>query len=427
MPSFSSVYQPRQLRGVASIFTVLNPDFTESQIPSILSEFENTGFDFKEFLITFHDNYKPFEVIPPQEFLDYRLATYAYVFEEYMSSLPKLISHFPPYIKKGINLKFNSTPSRIALVLKAFIKGQDNAIDRFSLVMYLHLLRNGLIREDGIKHEDLPKIQPFLLGNSGTGKTYLIEVFCENYDVPSIIIDTSTLTPSGYVGSNVNVIFNQLHSKYYGNYQKMSSAIIALDEFDKISIGRERITKKYHSEFQLSVQSELLKIIDKQGFDVIYNVGFGPKQERKTINTKNITFVFSGACIGLEDIISARVKRNGLGYKYLSSASLLANNRPEEVDFIEYGFIPELIGRISDYIVLKELSAEELICILKDSIASPLKEYELFFKIHGESLELDEDAILMLAEDAVRKKLGVRGLFKTMNDYLLTSMLKVSN
>jgi len=425
MAPFSFHFSASELPVIASIVTVLHPDLNDSEIEGLLTYFQDPNFDFDDFFKFFYEKNNPFQFVN-LDFIRARLDQFPGIFEENPSILDLFLNYLPGSIKSEINFKFNATPSKISSVLKKHIKGQDAAIERFALAMYLHLLRNGFIRDD-IKEDEyknLPKIQPFIIGASGSGKTFIIETFCELYGVPFLIFDASTFTPSGYHGNSVSEIFSQLYYKYDGDYEQMSKAIICLDEFDKISMYGEGQNTKFNSNFKSVLQSELLKVIDNNGSETIYEIGSGPTLERKVINTKNITFVFSGACSGLDQIVSQRINIQSIGFS--NKPQSRNNSFPEDNDFIKYGFIPELIGRISDFIFLNKHSVNSLIEILTDSASSPLKQYKLFFTLHNKTFELDEEVLQALAKEALKKELGVRGLYKVLNNHLLADMLNAS-
>ena len=422
MVSVPSLFDSSLYPGIATVLSVLHPEIPDVTIRDLINHFKDPDFDFIEFFDWLFKKKNDFESIyADKEILKKRLNRYKTLLLANKEALDELLPHLPRSLRKPINLKFNATPFEIASVLKKHVKGQDAAVYSFSMAMYLHLYKNGYIAGKDSRYEKLPQMTPFLVGNSGSGKTFLIEIFCENYGVPSIIIDCSSITPSGYYGDSISDMFAQLHVKYDGDLSYMEKAIICLDEFDKVSMYGQSLSENYNTEFKRSVQTELLKIIDmRKGHKTAYHIGTGSSQQRHFINTSNMTFVLSGACSGLDEVVDQRTNKQKIGFS--GGSSLSSRPEPTDKDFIKYGFIPELVGRISNFIFLRNLTVDQLIEILTTSNSSPLKEYELFFSLHGEELTLDESILKKMAEDAVKRNLGVRGLYKTLATHFQPKM-----
>ena len=327
--------------------------------------------------------------------------------------------------KPELDIHSIPAPHKIKARLDEYVVGQEHAKKVMSVAVYNHYKR---VMEDTNDGVEIEKSNMLMIGPTGSGKTYLVKTLARLLDVPLAITDATSLTEAGYIGDDIESVVSKLLAAADNDVERAEHGIIFIDEIDKIAKKRNANQRDVSGE---SVQQGMLKLLE--GAEIEVPVGASSKNAMvpmTTVDTKNILFICGGAFPDLEDIIKERLnKQASIGFmadlkdKYDNVDNLISQVTIE--DLKKFGMIPEFLGRLPVVFTLDALTKDMLVKILKEPKNAILKQYEKLLELDEVKLEFDDDAIEAIAEKALERKTGARGLRSIMEKVMMNVMFEI--
>lgn len=352
-----------------------------------------------------------------------------FICDECIEDCLEALEEAPEMENSAVNEIYLPKPAEIKATLDQYVIGQDEAKKALAVAVYNHYKR--IAYKKSTDDVEIQKSNILMIGPTGTGKTYLAQTLARILNVPFAIADATTLTEAGYVGDDVeNILLRLIQAADY-DLPKAERGIIYIDEIDKISRRSDNpsITRDVSGE---GVQQALLKILEGTVAHVPPTGGRKhPHQEIIQLDTTNILFICGGAFDGLEKIIESRVGKKTVGFgseiKLLSRqqdiGEVLKQVMPQ--DLVKFGLIPELIGRLASIVTLNALNEDMLVDILTQPKNALVKQYARLFEIDGVELKFDPEAVRAIAQKAISRKTGARGLRSIIEEALTQTMFEL--
>ncbi len=335
-------------------------------------------------------------------------------------------------------------PSKIATFLDSYVVGQEDAKQALAVAVYNHYKRVNIeLSEQAQKLSkavgqntseldsvEISKSNVLLLGPTGTGKTYLAQTLARIMNVPFAIVDATTLTEAGYVGDDVETILQRLLQAADGNIERAQRGIIYIDEIDKIARKTGENTSITRDVSGEGVQQALLKIIEGTVATVpLKGTRKHEEQEMVHIDTRSILFICGGAFVGLDDVIKKRWghRETGFGSDWSAQDATTEETLRHVTadDLAEYGLLPEFVGRVPVISVLNPLTVDDLISIMTQPVNALTKQYAKLFRVEDVELKFTQDALEEIAQEALDRGTGARGLRSIMEKTLQKTMFEI--